>query len=871
MTPRVCRFGGQSRVLITCPTGKHRATRTGASRWSSPGHPGNSAADRTPVASVRRGRWLLLGLAAVAAVIWNADAPQGFAAPDEKDVETKHFDEQVRPFLARHCLACHRGDKPKGNLNLDRLTTDFSSAVGRKPWRAIDDRITKGEMPPEAKLRPAEKDIEALSQWIRERVNAAEVSERAAQGRVVLRRLNRIEYENTVRDLLGIYVELQAMLPADSSANGFDNVGDALHLSSFQMEKYLEAADKALDLAIANRPQPPPVIKQRYLLKNQHQVKTTTESVYRWLDDDSVVLFSSSPWTAVVLYELYPPHSGNYQFRVSASGFQSAGKPVTYRLDAGNLSMTGKPALVGYFDAPADKPALVEFITHLEPTNTMRIHPYGLPGSQVVHKIGADKYDGPGLTIQWVDVEGPLNDTWPPECHRRIFGDLEQAKAPSDNYGERVEVISRDPSADAERVLRKFARRAFRRAVTADDIRPFLALVAERLTAKYTFEQAIRVGLKAILVAPEFLFLEETPGKLDDFALASRLSYFFWSTMPDEELLGLAEQKMPAALSDPTTLHAQVERMLNDKRAAAFTENFVGQWLGLRDINFTEPSHILYPEFDEMLKVSMVRETELFFTELLKNDLSIMNFVSSDFTMLNGRLAKHYGIPGVDGWEFRKATLLEGSHRGGVLTMASVMKVTANGTTTSPVTRGAWVMDRILGTPPPKPPENIPALEPDIRGATTIREQLAKHRQIASCAACHARIDPPGFALESFDVIGGWREFYRTASWFRGAEEVFIDGRKMPYLKGLKIDPADVLPDGRKFKNIDELKHLLLADKDQIARALTVKLVTYATGGPPAPADLPQIDAIVGKVREKNFGFRSLIHDIVQSEWFRMK
>ena len=272
-----------------------------------------------------------------------------------------------------------------------------------------------------------------------------------------------------------------------------------------------------------------------------------------------------------------------------------------------------------------------------------------------------------------------------------------------------------------------------------------------------------------------------------------------------------------------------------------------------------------------MLKASMVRETELFFSELLAHDLSLTNFVASDFTMLNGRLAKHYGIPGVDGWEFRKTSLPPGTHRGGVLTMAGVLKVTANGTSTSPVTRGAWVLERILGTPPPKPPENVAALEPDIRGATTIREQLAKHRQIESCAGCHLKIDPPGFALESFDVIGGWRDYYRISNWRRGAEEVILDGRKMPYLKGLDVDPADVLLDGRAFRNIDEFKALLLEDKDQLARALTVKILTYATGGPPEPADQPQIEAIVGKAREKNYGLRTLIHAVVASDLFQMK
>jgi hypothetical protein len=269
-----------------------------------------------------------------------------------------------------------------------------------------------------------------------------------------------------------------------------------------------------------------------------------------------------------------------------------------------------------------------------------------------------------------------------------------------------------------------------------------------------------------------------------------------------------------------------------------------------------------------MLKVSMIRETELFFAEVLKDDLSLTNFVASDFTMLNARLAKHYGIPGPDGFTFRKVTLPPGSHRGGVLTMASVLKVTANGTTTSPVTRGVWVMDRILGTPPPKPPADVPSIEPDIRGATTIREQLARHRQVASCASCHTKIDPPGFALESFDVIGGWRENYRTTG---NGKPVTVGGRRMPYHEGKKVDPSDAMPDGSKFADIDEFKQLLLKDKDQLARALAEKLLTYASGAAPEGSDRAEIDAIVKRAREKNYGFRTLIHEVVQSKLFQTK
>ncbi|MDA1050969.1 MAG: DUF1592 domain-containing protein [Planctomycetota bacterium] len=690
----------------------------------------------------------------------------------------------------------------------------------------------------------------------------------AAPGRVVLRRLNRFEYQNTVRDLLGVNVDFQELLPMDSSAGGFDNVGEALHVSSFLMERYLEAANISLDLAIANRP-PPALIKQRYSLKQSHQVKSTTERVFQKSDDDDlVVMFSSSRWQAVSLTPFYPPDGGSYRFRISASGIQSDGKPVTYRVDAGLMLMTGKQHLVGYFDAPADESSVVEFIDSLEPRNTIRILPYALASAQEVDKIGADQYEGPGLAIDWIEVEGPLNESWPPESHRRIFGDLGQAPAPAYNQRDRVEVVSDDPPTDAERVLRDFSRRAFRRTVTDADIAPLVALVKAKLAEERSFEQAIRVGLSAVMVSPQFLFLHEEPGTLDDFALATRLSYFLWSTMPDEELLGLAEA---AKLSQPETLHAQVERMLNDPKAGAFVENFVGQWLNLRDIDFTEPNHIMYPEFDDMLKASMVRETELFFAEVLKHDLSLTNFVASDFSMLNGRLAKHYGIEGVDGWEFQRMALPPDSHRGGVLTMASVLKVTANGTYTSPVARGVWILERILGTPPSPPPENVPGLVPDIRGTTTIREQLAKHREDESCAGCHVEIDPPGFALESFDVIGGWRDRYRLSGWTREAQEVILDGQKMRYYHGAKVDPADVLPDGRTFQNIDEFKQLLLADKDQLARALTTKLVTYATGAPPRSTDQPEIDAIVVSLRERNYGLRTLVHQIVRSRIFQQK
>jgi mono/diheme cytochrome c family protein len=785
----------------------------------------------------------------------------GAAPAAQESDDARRFDAQFRPLLVRHCISCHGRDKPKGKLRLDNLAPNFADAVTRARWTSVIERLKAGEMPPKGKSRPSPQDVEALTDWLAPRVAAVEASE----GRVVLRRLNRVDYENTVRDLLGITIHLKEQLPADGAADGFDNASAANHTSSFLMEKYLEAADTALGAAIAGRPKPPPSITKRHSIKDGWPVRGTTENVYRFLKDGEVVCFCSSEWHSVGATEFYPMEGGLYRFRISASAFQSKQKPLTFRVVATGTSLTGKSGLVGYFDAPPDKPTVYEFVRYMEPRTTIMMLPYGLARSDAVHKVGGEKWDGPGLAVQYIEVEGPLNPTWPSESHRRLFGDLPQKTIKDNNYGDRAEVVSDRPLVDAEVVLKRFMRGAFRRTVTTEDVAPYVAIVDAKLKDGYSFEAAIRAALKGVMISPEFLFLRERPGTLDDFALASRLSYFLWSTMPDEALFSLAEQR---ALSRPDVLHEQVERMLASPKAVALTDNFVGQWLGLREIDATEPSHILYPEFDHLLKVSMIRETELFFDEVLKNDLSVTNFIASDFTMVNGRLAKHYGIPGVEGWEFHKAVLPSGSHRGGVLTMASVLKVTANGTTTSPVLRGAWVMDRILGTRPPPPPDDVPAIDPDIRGAQTIREQLARHRATETCGACHRKIDPPGFALESFDCIGGWRDYYRATGL---GQDVFVDGRRMPYLKGKKVDPADVTADGDRFRDIDQLKQILVRDEPRLARALATKLITYATGRAPRAPDRDAVDAIVAKTSTKRYGLRSLIHEIVQSELFRNK
>ena len=791
----------------------------------------------------------------------SASLGAGQETPAGRAAEPAPSEDPVRPFLTKHCLECHGPEKAKGKFRVDQLDFTLTGKISEERWVAVREQLVTGAMPPKAKPRPARADIDAVTAWINGKIAEAGAARRATQGRVVLRRLNRVEYENTVRDLLSIDVDLEDVLPADTSDHGFDNVADALHSSSFLMERYLEAAERSLNAAIANGPKP-------WVYNNKFFVKDEKPSgeVYRKLDDGSLAIFSSwiSANICVTLWQFTAKFPGKYHVKISAYGYQNPGKPATFYIQAGTMQGVTSQHLVGYFDVPNDKPTVIEFTDTLLPHETFRIIAEGLGVTPpTVQKVGAQNYKGPGLAVQWMEIEGPLVPAWPPVSHQRIFGDLPRAPLPGDKN--RFEVTSKDPVADAERILRDFTRRAFRRDVTDDDVRPFLARVKSKLAAGYSFEQAVRVGLKMVLVSPEFLFLREKPGKLDDFSLASRLSYFLGSSMPDAELLQLASERK---LGQPDTLRQQAERLLQDPKAAAFTRNFAGQWLSLRNIDATLPDPSLYPEFNDGLKESMLQEPFLFFDEVLKNDLSLTQFVSSDFSMLNAPLAELYGIPGIEGRNFRKVTLPAESHRGGVLTMAAVLKVTANGTTTSPVLRGAWVLDRILGTPPPKPSMDVEAVEPDIRGATTIREQLAKHRSRPECGSCHVSIDPPGFALESFDVIGGWREYYRSVG---KGDAVSVEGRRMPYRKGPAVDPTGVLPDGGAFKNIDEFKQLLLKDPDQLARALAEKLLTYATGGPPGSVDRAEVEALVRAARAKNYGFRSLVHDVVQSPLFRNK
>jgi uncharacterized protein DUF1592/uncharacterized protein DUF1588/uncharacterized protein DUF1587/uncharacterized protein DUF1585/uncharacterized protein DUF1595/cytochrome c len=788
-------------------------------------------------------RSLPRGRAVVAAVFL-----AGAAAHAAPRVDSPHPPGQL--YFDKYCLTCHDETSQKGGLNLEDMPADFSDPKTMRAWIDVYDKLSTGQMPPKKKERPEPKATGNMLSWLKASLTAADLARRKAEGRVVLRRLNREEYQNTIRDLLDVSVDVKDLLPEDASSMGFDNIGEALAVSSVLMERYLEAADVALDAAIVTGPRPETKkwnVSMYPDSKNPNDYRFKTG--VRLLPDETFVYFNSGD-SPIVCDRFKAPTPGRYRIRLTCYAYQSE-KPVTMGVIAGSFEARApKTHPVGWFDLLPDKASAIEFTEQLPQKGTFKVLTYGL-GRRDLSK-DMEKYEGPGAAVSRVEAEGPLIDAWPPASHQRLFGGVD---------------LKSGTLADAEKVLREFAPRAFRRPVTDAELAPFLAVVKAKLDANEPFEQAIRVGLKAVLCAPEFLFLKERPARLGDFEIASRLSYFLWSSMPDDELMRLATRR---TLSQPAVLRAQVEWMLKDAKARAFTENFTGQWLQLRQIDFTTPDKKLYPEHDVVLQDSLVKETHLFFDELLKNNLSLLNFVQSDFSILNSRLAQLYGIPGVTGQEFRKVALPPESHRGGVLTQASVLKVTANGTVTSPVVRGAWVMRNIVGRPPKPPPPNVPAVEPDIRGAKTIREQLDKHRSAETCAACHATMDPPGFALENFDVIGGWRENYRSIGEGKYMP-IEVEGRRVGVKLGPKVDASGALADGRKFENIDEFKKLLLEDKDQIARCLAEKLLVYGTGGALGFSDREVVDGIVARTRAKNYGFRTLIHEVVESRTFLSK
>ncbi len=797
---------------------------------------------------------------------------------------------ETKVFLEKHCLECHDRETKKGGVDLESLKWEPGTPASHELWVKMHDQILSGEMPPKKVMeRPSAAEVQTVLQTVAGSLRATDQERYAKEGRTKLRRLNRQEYENTVHDLLEIDLPLAGMLPEDKGLYGFDTVADGLRLSQLQIETYLEAASEAVNAAIQMGPGPTP-IKARHYIKDEPTVrknldtpegqranpndpKTAHKYLLRELKDMEAVVFFDQNYPMAHFPKLGVFPGGKYRIRISAYGFQSQGENTPMRVYGDDYKAKH---LLAWFDMPPDKPRVVEFTTKMRRNEHIRIQPIYTgqdENGKNVYSVSARELGAPGLAVQWMEIEGPVDMQWPPASMKALFGDTPlvklDEKGKNKDRNTAYELQPGDARASAKSVLERFATRAFRRPITPGEVDPYIALTNAALDENQSYLNAMRIGFQAILTAPQFLFLEEVkPGKLDDYALASRLSYFLWSTLPDDTLLALAKD---GQLSKPNILRQQTERLLQDDRASAFVKNFTGQWLGLRNIDATSPDMKLYPEYDDLLRVCMEDETEGFFSEMLKHDLPVTDVVDSDFAMLDSRLAIHYGIPGVEGEKLRKVKLPADSPRGGFLTQASVLKVTANGTTTSPVLRGAWVQKNILGQPPSPPPPGVGSLEPDTRGATTVREQLALHRNVESCAGCHSKIDPPGFALENFDVIGGFRDKYRSQDKGK-SEKVPNTKMKRLYTKfGQPVDASGALPDGQSFQDIREYKKLLRQESGRITESLTEKLLIYGTGARVGFADRDSVKAIVAETQKKGGGLRTLICEIVQSPTFQSK
>jgi hypothetical protein len=793
----------------------------------------------------------------------NASGPVAAHKPAATAADLK----PIRPFLEAHCYDCHAGDNVKGNLDLEKLDANLADPAALAKWVGVNDRVARGEMPPEKKAKAADPHRPQFLATLGSKLTEAS----AARAHTVIRRLNRVEYENTLRDLLDVHTDVQDMLPEDGKAFGFDNVGEALDLSPVQLQRYMEAAGKALDDAAVRGPKPESTTVTADLAAGSNKQFVNKH----WLPrpDGGMVFFGDGTYPAIKPGDYRAPADGRYRITLTASAYQSDQPIVTaaYLGSEGNVGMT----LAGYYQFPPNEPKSVVIDGYLRKGGTVKLMPQDLKFRyDHLMKQGPAAYQGAGLSIAKLQIEGPTVAEWPGRGHTVRFGDLEavdtrSADAKKKNYKANYEVVSKDPKADVRRLLTAFASAAFRRPATAAEVAPFLALAEAEMADGAKFEQAMRTAQIAVLCSPEFLYLVEPAGTLDGCALASRLSYMLWGTLPDAALL---EAAAAGKLATSEGLRAQTERLLADLRAKRFTTSFSGQWLNLRDIDFTTPDKQLYPEYDDQLKLAMVAETEGFFDEVLGRNLSLLSFVDSDWTILNERLARHYGIDGVIGTEMRRVPLKPEYHRGGVLAHAAVLKVSANGTTTSPVVRGAWVLERIVGFRPPPPPPGVPGVEPDIRGATTLRQQLDQHRNNASCVSCHKVIDPPGFALENYDVMGGWRANYRSLGKQFPAAKVSLPGnRGANWRVGPPVDATGTTADGRAFNGLADYKKILLADKDRLARAMVERVATYAAGRGMGFSDRPAIGQITKAVAAKGYGFRDLVHAVVQSEIFRTK
>jgi mono/diheme cytochrome c family protein len=784
------------------------------------------------------------------------------------------FEGSVLPFLTENCVFCHNEQKKSGNLNLEVFQSTQSARANSEIWELVGEKLRTGEMPPKGLPRPPEEGRQAVLRWIEGELARSDREARPDPGRVTARRLNRAEYDNTVRDLLGVDLQPSADFPQDDSGYGFDNIGDVLSLSPVLMEKYLASAEKVARAAIFGPPRLKPTMVQR-----RGQGRRIVPSTVPLTDYDLTGL--SLPNALHVTHRF--PVAGEYVLRVILGGVRPAGSdPLQLALWIDGRQVQTRDfdpeGIASFSDDRQDFGGMTQEFRlpvtageHWIAVSILRMYE-GLPAS----------YKGPQPSTR---VVKPLEFKPPPgappervELLRQRFearkaekvpvnearintlevrGPYEQAEGPSLESRQKIytcgHLDGKHANGCARRIVTDLARRAYRRPVTNEEITDLLGLISAAREAGDSFEEGLCLSLQAMLVSPHFLFrLEKGRGvsasrqALGDHELASRLSYFLWSSMPDDELRRAADA---GRLRDPNALAAQVRRMLRDPKSKALVENFGGQWLELRKLESVKPDRTRFPDFDEYLRLSMRRETELFFEHIVRDDRSILDFIDGDYTFLNERLAQFYGLTGVRGPEFRRVEL-DGTERGGVLTQASVLTVSSYATRTSPVLRGKWILENILNAPPPPAPPDVPNLdEAAVGSAASLRQQMEKHRTNPTCAACHARMDPLGFGLENFDAVGAWRT---------------VDG-KFP------IDASGTLPDGRTFNGPRELRTIMKAERDVFAEGLTDKLLTYGLGRGLERYDRRTVRQIAKNVAAQDYRFSSLVLEIARSLPFQMR
>ncbi len=785
--------------------------------------------------------------------------------------EPSAFDKTVVPFLKANCLGCHTKGAASAGLELDSFLIESSMAKDPDSWKHFVARIRTGQMPPPGSPRPDPAQSKTMTAWVLEELARQERAIKPEAGRVTARRLNRAEYNNTVRDLLGVSARPADDFPQDDSGYGFDNIGDVLSLSPPLLEKYLTAAESVAREAIFG---PGKVPVRLVELRSPRKDAVPPETIPAEYDRDGLTL----PQSFHATYRF--PADGKYLFNAVLSGLRPEGcEPMRFALwidgkkvqqvsylPEGVTSFPGGPfeiygqkvtfpkmpvaagehwvaiAIERIYEGMPEKfggPNPSKIVVPATTEKPFRVPP--LPADATPEQIKERKEREEkfkefrekqqrslmgGVKIGNVEVGGPYEVRHVPTAasRTRLF-----------TCGHTNGVHN---ATCAKRILGDLARRAFRRPVSAPELMPYLTLFHDSRKAGDSFNESLSTAVQAILVSPRFLFRIEQ--KHDAFELASRLSYFMWSSMPDETLLNLAQT---GALRRPEVLKAQLERLRKDPRSGTLGSNFAGQWLELRKLESLQKDMDKFPTFDEYLRLSLRRETDLFFNEIVQNDRSILDFIDGDYTFVNEKLAKHYGMENVRGPEFRKVSLA-GTNRCGVLTQGSVLMLTSYSTRTSPVLRGKWILDNLLNTPPPPPPPGVPSLEETkTADGASLRQQLEAHRSKPLCASCHAKLDPLGFGLENFDALGRWREKDGTAP----------------------VEASGTLPGGKTFVGPRELAGVLLQDKATFTRALTTKLLTYALGRGLERYDRPTVDKIADAVEKDNYRFSTLIREIALS------